>query len=175
MVDVEIERKFLVKNFNPDDFNVIAIQHITQHYIMNTVPEMRVRHLTGKSSKNDRVGEARNYYFFTYKSDGKLCRTEHEFLITEEEFINIVDRFKPDLKTISKLRYRVDQDGYVIYIDQYEGSLTGLCIAEIEFVSKEDATEYKVPGWLGTEVTFDSRYKNKSLSTISDYSTLGGK
>jgi adenylate cyclase len=38
-------------------------------------------------------------------------------------------------------------------------------IAEIEFGSEEEARAFEPPGWLGEDVTGDSRYLNETLAT----------
>ena len=68
---------------------------------------------------------------------------------------------------IVKNRYTVEKDGHVFEIDQYLGENEGTIIAEIEFQSMEEFDLFQPPDWLGetVDVTRDTRYKNKNLTT----------
>jgi CYTH domain-containing protein len=51
-----------------------------------------------------------------------------------------------------------------IELDVFRGGLSGLCVAEVEFPSEEEAAAFSPPDWFGREVTDDERFKNKSLA-----------
>jgi len=55
-------------------------------------------------------------------------------------------------------------DGLTAEVDVYDGDLAGLVVAEIEFDSPEQGDAFEPPGWLGREVTDDSRYGNRTLA-----------
>jgi CYTH domain-containing protein len=63
---------------------------------------------------------------------------------------------------IEKQRYRLDVDGLVWEIDSYAGDNAGLWSAEVEL--SEANQEIKLPAWLGEEITYDSRFKNRNLA-----------
>lgn len=63
--------------------------------------------------------------------------------------------------TIEKTRYKVLNDGMVWEIDVFAGINHGLVLAEIELESETQA--FRLPGWIGAEVSADLRYSNQSL------------
>jgi CYTH domain-containing protein len=56
------------------------------------------------------------------------------------------------------------EDGRLIELDVYEGALSGLMVAEVEFDDPWGATAYVAPYWFGPEVTDDPAYKNQRLA-----------
>ena len=69
---------------------------------------------------------------------------------------------------ISKRRYVIPQkDELNIELDIFEGAFQGMILAEVEFPTKEAAESYIPPAWLGKDVTFDPKYHNSYLSTLS--------
>ena len=66
---------------------------------------------------------------------------------------------------IEKQRYEVPQGDLMWEIDVFEGRPGGLVLAEIELPSEEEA--FKLPGWIGAEVTDDPRYRNSSLAAAA--------
>lgn len=167
----EIERKFLVKKFNPEDFNISQIQKLTQHYIMSSSPEMRIRRKT--TTKGKLECDPPSIHFFAYKSDGTISRDEHEFMISASEYQNIFDSFLDRIKSISKIRYVLVVNNAKVEVDVYEGALSGLITAEVEFISMDRAQEFVIPDWFSEEVTYDKRFKNKNLASIEKFADLG--
>jgi len=142
----EIERKFLVK-----DFSVIqdcSFDIIQQSYLFNeTTKSLRIR------IKNDLA-------FLTIKGNlVGITRDEFEYQIPKQEAIEIIEKF--GLKVLSKKRYYKEIDGLKWEIDVFEGSLSGLFIAEIEL--PDENFNFKLPDWIGKEVTFDKNYFNAEL------------
>jgi CYTH domain-containing protein len=142
----EIERKFLVK-----DFSVIqdcSFDIIQQSYLFNeTTKSLRIR------IKNDLA-------FLTIKGNlVGITRDEFEYQIPKQEAIEIIEKF--GLKVLSKKRYYKEIDGLKWEIDVFEGSISGLFIAEIEL--PDENFNFKLPDWIGKEVTFDKNYFNAEL------------
>ncbi len=54
----------------------------------------------------------------------------------------------------------------------FHGYLEGLEFVEVEFQSEEQANGFNPPEWFGEDVTFDKRYRNSYLSSISDMSEI---
>ena len=71
---------------------------------------------------------------------------------------------KAEGKTIRKIRYEFNNDGYLSSIDVFSGELTGLIYLEVEFLNKDEAKAYQAPDWAIKEVTDDPLYKNGSLA-----------
>jgi CYTH domain-containing protein len=148
---IEIERKFLVEQV-PDDLDAHQWREIEQGYLAITDDvEVRVRRYGDQS-------------FLTVKSSGIESRVEEEIEIERRRF----DALWPltDDRRIHKRRYAIPiDDGLTIELDVYHGRLSGLVTAEVEFTSLANANAFVPPGWLGRDVTDDSRYKNKQLAT----------
>lgn len=146
---MEIERKFLL----PQVIEGLQLEgvRIRQGYlsIEPNATEVRVREEAGKCT-------------LTVKSGSGMARSEVEIYITAEQFDGLwpatVDR------RIVKCRSTVELDGVQMEIDEYEGSLAGLRVVEIEFASEVHALGYEQPAWFGEEVTNHSGYKNAALS-----------
>ena len=65
---------------------------------------------------------------------------------------------------IEKTRYRLDHAGLTWEIDEYRGSLAGLCVAEVELQSESQS--FEIPDVLDVtaDITEDERYKNRNLA-----------
>jgi adenylate cyclase len=63
---------------------------------------------------------------------------------------------------IEKRRFQVELDDLVWELDAYTGDTAGLWSAEVELSNADQAI--KLPAWLGDELTYDSRFKNKNLA-----------
>lgn len=148
---MEIERKFLIKKLPADLTSYPALQ-IEQGYL-NTSPVLRIRR------KNDT-------YIFTYKSAGLLSREEVEVPLTKEAYLHLVP--KCDGILITKTRYQIpDQQGHIIELDIFHGSLEGLVLAEVEFASEEQANAFQPPEWFARDVTMETTFHNSCMALSS--------
>lgn len=149
-MNVEIERKFLVSG----DFKNSATRsiHIVQGYL-SSVPVRTVRvRISGDKA------------FLTVKgigSESGMSRFEWEKDISVEDAEKLLEIAEPGV--IEKTRYLVpSEDGaHVWEVDEFEGRLKGLVLAEIELSSESEA--FELPAWAGKEVTGDPAYYNSSL------------
>ncbi len=144
---MEIERKYLIKTL-PDlkDYEMI---HIKQGYI-STTPVIRIR------QKNEA-------YILTCKGKGLIAREEFELQITKEEYEHLAT--KTDYPMIEKRRYLIPYNNHTVELDIFDGMLSGLTLAEVEFASMEDANRFMPPLWFGRDVSSDARYQNNQLTT----------
>jgi CYTH domain-containing protein/CHAD domain-containing protein len=77
-------------------------------------------------------------------------------------------------RRVRKVRHYVPLRGDLrAEVDVYAGALDGLRTAEVEFDSREAADRFEPPPWLGTELTGDERYANRSLATEGLPATQG--
>jgi len=142
---VEIERKFLVERV-PDDLGGTA-RRIDQGYVaLDEGAEVRVR----------RIGDE---LWLTVKGTGGLARVEEELRLSREQFESLWPLTEG--RRIEKTRHTLPGG---VEVDVYDGSLTGLVVAEIEFASEEESAAFVPPDWFGAEVTDDPRYKNRALA-----------
>ncbi len=144
----EIERKFLVKgDFKPF---VSKQTRIVQGYL-SSVPERTVR-VRIKGDKG----------YITIKGIGNVSgasRFEWEKEIPVNEIDDLLKICEPGV--IDKTRYLVKAGPHTFEVDEFHGDNLGLVLAEIELGSEAEA--FEKPGWLGEEVTGDTRYYNSML------------
>jgi adenylate cyclase len=148
---VEIERKFLV-GANPPLGEQSRSTWIEQGYIAieQDGTEVRIRRRDGAA-------------VLTVKSGGGRCRLEEEIAIDAARFARLWPLTEG--RRLEKRRYLIDAGtGLTIELDIYSGALAGLMVAEVEFESEEAADAFEPPGWFGSEVTDDVRFKNQTLA-----------
>jgi CYTH domain-containing protein len=146
---MEVERKFLVTE--APDLQDAESDEIEQGYLaIGADGEVRVR----------RKGEK---LVLTAKRGAGLSRDEAEVELDQGSF----DELWPltEGRRLHKRRHVIPHGDLKIEVDVYAGDLEGLCVAEIEFASEEEAKSFDPPDWLGEDVTGDDRYLNETLAT----------
>ncbi len=156
---MEIEKKYLT-NDCPYDLEKLDRHVIEQAYLCGN-PTVRIRRL------DDR-------YILTYKRKEKdggagACVSEEvELPLNREAYEHLLE--KKDSNVVRKTRYIIPLDrDHKIELDVFEGKLRGLVMAEVEFLSLDDAKRFKAPGWFKKEVSGDQRFSNRYLSTLEKY------
>ena len=152
---MEIERKFLFKSipFNLEDYPFMKIQ---QAYV-STKPVIRVR--KKETSENKK-------YILTLKSSGLMMREEYEMNLTEEEYTSLLSKTEGNI--ITKTRYVIPlEDSLSLELDVFEDDFDGLILGEVEFPDEETSKKYNPPDYINREVTFDTRFHNSTMSTMS--------
>lgn len=145
---MEIERKFLIHRL-PDNLNAYPFQLLEQAYLC-TDPVVRVR-------RSDDI------YTLTYKSKGLMSREEYNLPLTAESYEHL--KKKADGNIIRKKRFRIPlPDELTIELDLFDSPFEELILAEVEFISKEQALSFLPPDWFGEEVTWSTEYHNSTLS-----------
>lgn len=157
---MEIERKYLIKNL-PLDLDDYSCSLIEQAYI-STKPVIRAR--KRGYINNNQVSDVK--YILTIKGSGLLTREEHELTLNEEEYNNLLT--KAEGNVITKHRYVIPlEDSLTLELDVFKGLFEGLVMGEIEFQDEEVAKKYNPPEYLFREVTFDTRFHNSTMSSMS--------
>ena len=146
---MEIERKYLLKKM-PDNLDTYRHRHLEQGYLC-TAPVVRIR-------KDD------DRYELTYKSGGMMVRQEYNLLLTKDSYEHL--KKKVDGRLITKKRYMIPYEKYMIELDIFENDLAPLVLAEVEFETEEEANSFTPPEWFGKDVTFSKAYHNSVLSQI---------
>lgn len=145
---MEIERKYLIKEI-PGNLASFPVRNIEQGYL-NTSPVVRIR------KDNDR-------YELTYKSEGLMSREEYNLPLDQESYEHL--KLKIDGRLIKKRRYMIPlSDMLTIELDIFEGELSPLVLAEVEFPDEDMALSFTPPDWFGEDVTFCGKYHNSYLS-----------
>ncbi len=156
---LEIERRYLLLPLQVEYFlRMLNMQFtkidITQNYVLRDGKMGRVRQLNDK-------------YYLTIKKGEGLVREEFEEEITPEIYNNVLAS-EDKINTLRKKRYIVTIDGFVYEIDEFQGSLKGLVLLEVEFKNKEEASSFtmnkKMQKVMVEEVTEDRMFDNASLA-----------
>lgn len=147
---MEIEKKYLLKEV--PDLGNYECHRIEQAYLC-TDPVVRVR-------REDET------YYMTYKGRGMLAREEYNLPLNPQAYEHL--SAKADGNVIRKTRYLIplQENGLTAEVDVFEEPFAPLVMAEVEFVSEEQAEQFVPPEWFGEEVTFDRRYHNSYMSRM---------
>ena len=73
---------------------------------------------------------------------------------------------------IRKFRYAILHGAYTVELDIFQGELEGLCYAEVEFSSEEEALSFQPLEWFSEELTGERGYSNAELSFAKELSNL---
>ncbi|MGI6008277.1 MAG: CYTH domain-containing protein [Ruminococcus sp.] len=154
---MEIERKFLISRL-PENLEQYSHMKIEQAYLC-TDPVVRIRRQDDK-------------YILTYKSKGFLAREEYNLPLNEKAYLHL--KSKADGIILSKTRYLIPLDGELtIELDVFNAPYEDLYLAEVEFPSEKEASEFLPPSWFGEEVTYSPLYHNSTLSSLPDSQNFG--
>ncbi len=149
----EVERKFLLKEI-PDFLDTSNSVQISQAYLFIDEDGNELRLRKKSNSEGDQ-------FIQTYKSKGDLKRSEVEFEIEKEDFHALWEHAAQ--RVLKKKRYLIQYEHLLIELDEYQEKLEGLLIVEIEFKDEISANKFTPFDWLGREITYDAKFKNKNL------------
>ena len=146
---IEIERKFLVTGVPGADA------------LGSGVP-LRQGYLAEDGDVQVRVRLTATAAALTVKAGRGLRRTEVELPIDPAQ----AEALWPhtDGRRVEKVRHRVPVGPHTADVDVYQGALAGLCTAEVEFTSEDDAARFEPPSWFGRDVTGEAGWDNASLA-----------
>jgi CYTH domain-containing protein len=155
---LEIERKFLVAN---DEWRSSAVSNVRiRDGLIAVYKDRKVRvriagDIATVAVKGPRIGIARPEF-------------EYEIPIVDAERMLAI-LCQED--TLEKQRFFVEDAGATWYVDDYDGILRGVIIAEIEL--KQESQESILPRWIGKEVTGDSFYSKRNMleRALKNFST----
>ncbi len=143
----EIERKFLVVS---DAWRAHAEGVRIRQGYLSSRPEATVRvRVMGEKA------------FLTVKGLTRgVERLEFEYEIPKADAEAMLESIA-ERPILQKTRWRVEDEGCLWEIDEFEGENAGLVVAEIELPSADAA--FPRPAWLGREVSSEARYFNSNL------------
>ncbi len=151
MSGVEIERKWLIREA-PVDALAVPEELIEQGYLT-----------IGSAGAETRVRRKGGSCFLTVKSGLGMTRAEHEVELSDEQFEALWPA-TAGARVVKHRRVLPTADGRQIELDVFEGALSGLIVAEVEFDDPCSAESFVAPHWFGPEVTDDPAYKNHRLA-----------
>ena len=161
MQGIEIEKKYKIKQL-PKDLEKYEKIEIEQAYLVN---------------RNKITVRVRKYnedkYILSYKMKKKKSNSEIsvcdevELELTKEAYEHLKE--KHDGRVLQKTRYIIPlKDGLKVEIDRFKDFFNGVCFAEIEFKSEEQAKDYKIPDWLGEDISTEKRVKNGYMAIVAE-------
>jgi CYTH domain-containing protein len=152
---VEVERKWLVQRA-PDEALAAPSELIEQGYLT-----------IGSDGAETRVRRRGERCFLTVKSGTGMARAEHEVELSPEQFAALWPATE-GARLVKRRHVLPAHEGRVIELDVYEGRLSGLLVAEVEFDDPWGAESFVAPYWFGSEVSDDARYKNQRLALAGE-------
>ena len=91
-----------------------------------------------------------------------MVREEYNLPLTIESYAHLLPKIDGIL--ISKKRYLIPiESDLTIELDIFEGKLSPLILAEVEFDTEEQAKAFTPPEWFGEDVTYSMDYHNSVL------------
>lgn len=158
---MEIEKKYTIRKL-PDNLEQYACVKIEQGYLCKG-PIVRIRRWN-----EDYILTYKSKSEFDEKKYGTKITNEVELPLTKEAYEHLKE--KVDGSLIVKDRYLIPlSQGRTAELDCFHGHLEGLCFAEVEFDSIEQAEQFVCPEWFDEDVSLDRRYANYYLSTVSKW------
>lgn len=145
---MEIERKFLVDHEKWEKLEKPSPKHIIQAYLVSS-PEKTIR---------VRTKETKGYLTIKGPTVG-ISRSEFEYEIPLEDAKQLIAQFAE--KTIEKYRYEIKFGNHLWEVDEFQGKLAGLIIAEIELEAENE--QFEKPDWVTEDVSMDQQYFNSNL------------
>lgn len=149
---VEIERKFV-------------LSEIPRAGLLGLGEALRQGYVAEEGDVEVRIRITQRAATLTVKAGGGLARVEVETPVSAEDAEALWAHTAG--RRIDKTRYRIALDDAaerIAELDVYNGDLSGLCTAEVEFESVDDAAAFVAPGWFGREVTGERGWSNAALA-----------
>ena len=126
-----------------------------------------------------RVRKEDSSYYMTYKGSGMMSREEYNLPLTAEAYEHLIE--KADGIIITKTRYIIPIKNIqfaadymlteaakswqpIVELDVFQGALSSLIMAEVEFPDEATANAYIPEDWFLLDVTLDKRYHNSNMS-----------
>jgi len=149
---VEIERRWLCKSLPRD--RVRQTEEITDLYVDGTRLRLREARPIGAGAPMLRLSRKADFDAYT--------RLITSIYLPEEEFA-VLATLLPGAR-IKKLRHRLQSlPGAELLVDEFQGPLAGLILAEAAFEAPEPMAAFEAPDFVLREVTTDPRYTGGHL------------
>ncbi|TQS73596.1 CYTH domain-containing protein [Rhodobacteraceae bacterium] len=145
----EIERKYLVK---PDLWR----QHCVRK---DTLRDGLISHVMGRKVRIRVYNDTRAVLTLKGPRQG-ISRDEFEYEIPTSDGLALL-RDHCDGLVLEKTRHYIAHAGHEWIVDEYDGLLAGVILAEIELPTED--TAFATPDWIDREVTGDPRYQKVNM------------
>ena len=153
------ERKYLIKNPSQELLDKLqpVEQIITQSYLISRKDGTERR--SRKVQNNGSIG----YYYIEKQQMSPVERIETERMLTQKEYVRLMDEVNPDYGTIVKRRYSFHYLDHYMTIDTYASS-PSLAILDVQVANKDDKVEFPEELTLIREVTEEIRYQGHMIA-----------
>lgn len=151
----EVERKFLLMTM---PVAAIFRSSIVDHYITNTTLRLR------RVQTEDKVRFKLAQKLRAHPDDTRVI-LHTNFYISEVEY-NLFVSTLPS-RRLEKRRFALFEGAISMGIDQFQGELDGLVIAEVDFGPHGDPLAFTMPSFALTEVTDDERFTGGRLASTN--------
>ncbi len=145
----EIERRWLMDIANVARLDDVPFQLIEDRYLVGT--HLRLRKIvTADKQMAFKLGKK-------YDKTSEVSQPITNLYIDAQEYATLA---RLDAAVATKRRYSI-QGGS---LDVYVAPNAGFAVFEVEFVTEDAAKHYMPPGFVGEEITGDTRYSGYALT-----------
>lgn len=150
---IERERRWLCRHLPRE--RIVSTEAIIDLYVERSQLRLREARLLDGGTPRLRL---------TRKADvDSSTRLITSIYLPENEFAMLASTLAG--KRITKLRHRLGEiDDVVMSVDEFQGDLAGLLLAEAEFKNPEHLRQFTAPEFVAHEVTDDPRYTGGYLA-----------
>ena len=107
-----------------------------------------------------RVRVKGNRGYLTIKGPTKgITREEFDYPIPVDEANFMLESFTN--RHMVKLRYQINVSGFIWEVDEFQGELSDLILAELEV--ENESIDFQLPDWVSKDVSADPNYYNAVL------------
>ena len=149
---LEVERKFLLATIPPD---TTFRADIIDHYITNTT--LRLRRVQTEHEVTFKLGQKLR----VHPHDTRVI-LHTSFYLSESEYVFLASTLPS--RRLEKRRLTFYGGSIPIGIDQFQGQLEGLVLAEVDFGPNGDPSSLTMPSFALAEVTDDERFTGAGLA-----------
>jgi CYTH domain-containing protein len=155
----ELERRFLVEHL-PEGIEHEHGWRITDRYVKNT--HLRLRRMEPIHG-GDPILKLGQKQAPLPPDFGRMTTTNLYLSAAEYTVLANLDALE-----LHKRRYPFARDDRTFSIDVFDGTLSGLALAETSFDKTEEMDQpLDLPSWLGREVTKDGRFTGAALASLN--------
>jgi CYTH domain-containing protein len=148
----EVERKFLLATIPT---GAAFRSDITDLYISNTT--LRLRRMQTEHEVQLKLGQKLRVH-----PDDTRVILHTNFYLVESEYALLASTLPSH--RLEKRRYVLKVGNMPMCIDQFQGQLEGLVMAEVDFGPNGDPSSFTIPSFALAEVTDDERFTGASLA-----------
>lgn len=153
------ERKFLIRFDGPASIAAYAPVEmlITQSYLVGSGDG------TERRARKVQNGGNIAYYYIEKQQVSAVERIERERMLTQKEYVRIIDEVDPKFGSITKHRYCLKNGEQYMTIDTYAGS-PSLAILDVQLADQNDAAHIPPELEVIREVTGEERFQGHMIS-----------